>query len=929
MRSFKSWTISCKLVAVVTVAVSSAVLISSLASAWREADRQFEAKYGELHGIAVALAATVSESLNTGDRRRIANTLKGVGAIPGISYVQVRDRKGVSAFQFGAGVILRRENTEPANATTDNATTDQGSFAPNLSTFAVTVPIVHAGSPIGALHMIADISDLREALIYSVIAALAVGSCCIVFGIVLALRLRRTITGPIAALTRAMHEVSQTKRFDQTVPRPNDDEIGVMVDAFNDMLAEIRYRDQSLATHRDRLEHEVAERTVALAAAHQAAERASAAKSDFLATMSHEIRTPMNSMLVMGELLATCDLSARARRCSDVILTSGKMLLSIVNDVLDLAKFEAGQLRLESIELDVRRTVEDVLQLYAEQANKLELELAGYVAPDAPIKIASDPVRLKQLLSNLVSNALKFTSRGGVLVRVAVADGGAQDGTKTTLRFSVADTGIGIPSDKLPVIFDAFTQAEQSTTRQFGGTGIGLTICRRLVSAMGGRIFVDSELNHGSTFAFELPVDIVEHAAAIAHPVDPPRPALVLLPQGPNRSVLCDHMADLGYQAITDLSQLTPTAKAKLRFVLTTPTRLPELPEALLPPRCPRLVLSRFGDSNADALIAEGKAHGILHTPAGTAANVEILSQARDGLAGLQRVFTPIVPNAEPRTTAAQTFPGVHVLAADDSAINREVLEEVLRRLEVTVTSVEDGAEAVAAVKSGRFDLVFMDGSMPVMDGFDAARAIRAWEAAHDRNPVPIIALSGHVTADVAAAWRRAGMQDFISKPFTLQAISTCLAQWLSPRQAPRPEHQPTIDADWTASAGAVEGPAPLIDLLVLRSLGQNQGCASPIVGRVIALYEQHAPHALEKIRSAARSDDPACLASAAHALNSMSRNIGAKRVSALCQSIETAARDGQLWAPDTDRIAQLDRDLTDTVQQLRRLQRAPVPERL
>ena len=283
-----------------------------------------------------------------------------------------------------------------------------------------------------------------------------------------------------------------------------DDEVGDLVSGFNEMLAEIRTRDVMLADHLAGLEQTVAERTHDLAVAKDSAEQANHAKSDFLATMSHEIRTPMNGVMVMAEMLAAGELPPKQRRFAEVIAKSGASLIAIINDILDFSKIEAGKLELEAAPADPAELAEDVLALFWERARAKGLDLAAYIDPATPALIETDPTRLRQVIGNLVNNAIKFTETGAVMVQIApVGD---------WLRVAVRDTGIGIPADKISTLFEAFTQADQSTTRRFGGTGLGLAICKRLAEAMGGALTAASEVGRGSVFTLDLPMTVIAPA---------------------------------------------------------------------------------------------------------------------------------------------------------------------------------------------------------------------------------------------------------------------------------------------------------------------------------------------------------------------------------------------------------------------------------
>jgi two-component system sensor histidine kinase BarA len=844
-----------------------------------------------------------------GDRRRIANALKGIGSIPEIRHVRVSDNAGKVVFQFGIGVLLEGEHEASLGEQRAPASVLWGT----LQTYPVASGVVHGGNRIGTLTIIADISSLRHALLDSLLAALVAGAACAAAGILVTIRLQRRLTSPILALTSAMRDVRDTKDFRRTVDRTTTDEIGALVDAFNDMLREVNSRDIALARHRDRLEEEVAERTRELVAAKQAADSANRAKSDFLATMSHEIRTPMNGMLVMAELLAGSKLEPRARRYCDVIMSSGRSLVSIINDILDFSKIEAGQMALESVPVETARTVDEVLRLFSERASTAGLDLAGYIAPDVPQTIAGDPVRLMQILSNLVNNALKFTKDGGVLVRVERLPAGDTAHAGCMLQFSVIDTGIGIPEGALATLFDAFTQAEQSTTRRFGGTGIGLAICRRLVSAMGGELTVDSTVGQGSTFSFRIPVEAVatgdETTASPSLPREHAGTAALVMPDGPTATALIWALADLGIEAaLTGEAESSATLQDRFadgdhRMIIFGTKTVPDV-QRRLSASCPVLVVSRFGDSDAVGLVERGLADAVLEQPVGGVETRALLARALGGIAALAQDRDT---QGAAATRSHASFRGVHVLAADDSAINREVLGEALARLDVEVTSVDSGLAALEAFKAGSFDLVFMDGSMPEMDGFAAARAIREWEAGNDRSQTPIVALTAHVIGRNADAWREAGMQDYVTKPFTLATIADCLARWIEAPATARDDSraawsEPATEASTEDLAGTGDchtsgvgerDVAPVLDPSVLESIAAMQGPGSTLPIRIIDLFVKHAPSKLDDLMAAPANDNGAALGAAAHALKSMCLNVGAGRLAELCEEIELGARSG------------------------------------
>ena len=421
MRVPHDRSIEARLSGTILVAVIVAILLSAAAFAWRETERTFAAKRETLQGLASTLATTIAGAVEAGDRRTVAVGLNSIQAFPKVHYAIVVDAEGRRLHEIGSGVVLgSRTDSLVANH-------DIGAFASvRLGTYLISAPIVSGGRRVGQISLIADVTDMRHALWTIALDAATVGLLASLLAVLIGSRLKNTIIGPLASLTRATEAIRITGDYSHPVARHSDDEIGRLVDAFNEMMAEIGNRDEAIRRQRDGLAVEVAARTHELLIAKQAAERANAAKSDFIATVSHEIRTPMNGMLVMAELLAANALDAKARRQCDILLKSGQMLLALINDVLDLSKIEAGGLEIERIACDPAELVEDTILLFADRARSRGLELTSAIAADMPARVTGDPLRLRQVLANLVNNALKFTEHGGVQVsldRTTTADG--------------------------------------------------------------------------------------------------------------------------------------------------------------------------------------------------------------------------------------------------------------------------------------------------------------------------------------------------------------------------------------------------------------------------------------------------------------------------------------------------------------------------
>ena len=882
-----------KITATIITAVFIAVTGATGFFLWRQTSQNFHARHAELEITANVFSSVVAPHLARRDKTQTLVALRAIAKMPSIPYIAVIDRNEKSFAALGSAILV----------TSGEDTRNAGGFLDLLLTAAVPVkvPVIDAGEEIGALVLLADISDLRNRLQLGLLLTLAVATAASLLGVAFANTMRRKIVAPLTDLSRAMSEVRTTHDFSMRVDKSSDDETGDLVDSFNDMLAQISVRDTALSRHRDTLEQTVADRTRELRVARDSAEAANKAKSDFLATMSHEIRTPMNGVMVMAELLAAAELPPRQQRYAEVIVRSGQSLLTIINDILDLSKIEAGKLDLEQVAVSPCGVIDDVMSLFWERASSKGLDLAAFVTPDVPHLIIADPVRLNQVLSNLVNNALKFTENGHVAVHVRT-QGRTDD--HVTLEFSVIDTGIGIPADKIGKLFEAFSQADQSTTRKFGGTGLGLAISKRLVEAMGGDIKVESREGKGSRFSFRIEARVEDAGCGVERgQLGALRKAVVATSGSATPQAIASYLQVHGIEtAIVAPQSFTLDDIAGCQAIFGEPRALAALCEQTTAMSgLYRIVVTEIGDMAGEDLIRAGLADDIIMRPASRREMHEMVERLargeRRGVAALSA--TPgdalVLPD----------FAGARILVADDSAVNREVIIEALRRFNVSVDVAANGREAVDAWTSGAYRLVFMDCSMPVMDGFEATATIRRAEAQHDgAGRTPIIALTAHVAGSDSDRWRRAGMDDYVIKPFTIKTIARCLIQWLGDpagsadlggNAAPSPPTPAATNVVATspeiATAGQAGADVPLLDQTVLSDLG---GDGSDLVIRVSRLFTEHVPGALAEIGSIADGGDLAALADAVHALKSMCANIGAARAAAACHRLETRVRTGQ-----------------------------------
>ncbi len=494
-------------------------------------------------------------------------------------------------------------------------------------------------------------------------------------------------------------------------------------------------------------------------------------KSRFLANMSHEIRTPLNGVLGAADVLATTPLTHEQKRFVGVLRQSGNTLLALINDVLDYSKIEAGKVALEDIEFNLREVVESVAELFAPAAAEKGLTCTCRVAPDLPATVRGDPLRLRQVLSNLLGNAVKFTAKGEVAVDVARAVGGT-DG----LHFRIIDTGIGIDDTTRDRLFRAFTQADDTTTRMFGGTGLGLAISGELVRLMGSRIVLDSVAGQGSCFHFVLPAK--PGTAVPAPSVAPTAPLPVaLLQEGPRaRTILAELLSDLGalvvhFDAVADLAAAIRSGTCPATWIVDT--------AALLDPLWAELPAAANGTTPTPwrIIVTAPAGHATGHPPHPAIETVVPhplrLAAIRDAL---------LEPASRARSvsfTSSDSKPlPRHILLVEDNPVNQQIASTLLKRIGCEVDVAQDGAAAVERWRDGHYDLVLMDCQMPVMDGYDATRAIRSIEAETGRPHTPVVALTANALAGDRELCMAAGMDDHLGKPFTVDLLRAMLERW-------------------------------------------------------------------------------------------------------------------------------------------------------